>query len=392
MHTEHARSLALEASELMLRLHRISDELASGFDAHSLAEAAMDDLEMVVDVDRAALYSAYEGTRPVVLAVRGAERSPWPDPDVEESFLHPGWALEQPRLAEADVAGTERVILTHPLVNGGRHQIGFLVADRAADRPFQPSDVDAFAAVATNYSPFIDTAMLFSWLRTRSGAEERSRAANQIHNGIAQEVVALGFQIDTLRLGAPGKDPDTRAMLDGLRGVVTRMVADLRARIADLKLDTRPETSVGALLVDRLQVVGAYTGLAVRLNLSESGTRLPANVEALVYRLALDVIGDATSARDATTLELELDAGQAGVRLVVGHDGVTTRLRSDLFDQHPLIGRGADLVYVPPSGGNGPRLTLRWSPDGPVDPADAADHSTDHSTGPAAAPGEAARS
>ncbi len=360
MHTDKARSLALEASQIMLRLHRITDELASGFDAHSLAESAMDDLELAVDVDRAALYSAYEGTRPVVLAVRGADRTPWPDPDGEGSILHPGWELDRPVLAGDDVAGAERVVLSHPLMNGEGRRIGLVVADRSADRPFQPDEVDAFAAVATNYAPFIDAALLFSWLRTRSGAEERSRAANQIHNGIAQEVVALGFQIDSLRLGTPGQDPVVREMLDGLRDVVTRMVADLRARISDLKLDTRPDTSVGALIVDRLQIVGAYTGLAVRVHLSESGTRLPANIEALVYRLALDVISDAASATGATAIDLELEAGQVGVRLAVGHDGTSTRLRGEVFEQHPLVERGADLSFVPPGEGHGPRLTLSW--------------------------------
>ena len=363
MHTDKARSLALEASQLMSRLHGITDELASGFDANGLAEAALDDVELAVDVDRAAIYSAYEGTRPVVLAVRGADRAPWPDPDGEGTILHPGWSLDRPLVTGADVAGDQRVFLTHPLMDSNGRRIGLIVADRKADRPFQPVEVDAFAAVATDYAPFIDAAMLFSWLRARSGAEERGKAANQIHNGIAQEVVALGFQIDSLRLGTPGQDPEVRSMLDGLRDVVTRMVGDLRARIADLKLDTRPETSVGALIVDRLQVVGAYTGLAVRVHLSELGTRLPANIEALVYRLALDIIGDAPSAPGATAIDLELEAGQSGVRLLVGHDGTTTRLRAEMFDQHPLVERGAVLHFAAPGDGHGPSITLSWEAD-----------------------------
>ena len=325
----------------------------------------MDDLELAVDFDRAALYSAYEGTRPVVLAVRGADRTPWPDPDGEGSILHPGWALDRPVMAGDDAAGAERVVLSHPLLNGEGRRVGLVVADRSADRPFQPGEVDAFATVATNYAPFIDAALLFSWLRTRSGAEERSRAANQIHNGIAQEVVALGFQIDSLRLGTPGQDPVVRQMLDGLRDVVTRMVADLRARISDLKLDTRPDTSVGALIVDRLQIVGAYTGLAVRVQLSESGTRLPANIEALVYRLALDVISDAASATAATTIDLELEAGQAGVRLAVGHDGASTRLRGEVFDQHPLVERGAELHLRPTRRGTRPEAHPQLAGPGP---------------------------
>ncbi|MEO7069400.1 MAG: histidine kinase [Nostocoides sp.] len=374
VHTDGARSLALEASRLLSRLHAITTELASGFDAHSLAESAMDDLELAVDIDRAALYSGYADTRPVVLAVRGSDRSPWPDPHTRDSILNAGWTLDRPVMATAVIGGRKRVFLTHPMQNGAGRRVGMFVADRPADRPFQPDEVDAFAEVATDYAPFVDSAMLFSWLRTRSGAEERARAANQIHNGIAQEVVALGFQIDSLRLGVPGQDPAVREMLDGLRDVVTRMVADLRARISDLKLDTRPNTSVGALILDRLQVVGAYTGLAIRVQLHESGTRLPLNIEALVYRLALDLISDATSALKATAIDLELETSQSGVRLTVGHDGASSTLRADMFEQHPLTERGAALRFDPPAEGRGPLLTLAWEaqnqPDDDARPKD----------------------
>ena len=362
MRSPATQHVAAEAVELYSRLHEITDEMGTAFDLTSVAESALDDLEASVHVDVGVLYGATSGSRPVVVAVRGAERAPWPDPDDPASPLNLAWRSGQPALTALDDG---RVLAAYPLVSGapddpaeGR-RVGIIAVTRRSGT-FEAAEQQALADLAHDYGNLVQAGLLASWLRARTSHEEHDRVAQQIHNGVAQELVALGFQVDTMRLGPAGQDPATRGQLDEVRESINRTVADIRARLADLQTDPRPDSGVGALIVDRFQLVGAYTGLTVRISLREGGSRPPAHVEALAFHLALDVIVDATRVRDARTLELSLVADSQSVRLEVSHDGSSSGLDQARLTSQRLLRAAAHVDFEPPGEGHGPRLLFAW--------------------------------
>lgn len=360
MRSPATQSVAAEAVELYSRLHEITDELGTSFDLATVSESTLDDVESIVHVDVAALYGATTASRPVVLAVRGTERAPWPDPSTVPGPLATAWQSGEPVATEA---GEGRFVIAHPLISSTGRRVGLIVAERSSG-PFEPQEQQAVAALAHDYGNVIQAGLLAAWLRTRTSHEEQGRIAHQIHNGVAQELVALGFQVDSMRLGPAGQDPVTRSQLDEVRESINRTVADIRARLADLQTDPRPDAGVGALIVDRFQLVGAYTGLTVRFTLREGGSRPPANVEASVFRLALDVIVDATRVPDASTLELSLSADSSAVRFEVSHDGTTTGLDERRIQAHRMMRTGATVTFEPPGDGHGPRLAFAWDRPG----------------------------
>ena len=95
-----------------------------------------------------------------------------------------------------------------------------------------------------------------------------------------------------------------------------------------------------------IQQFGAATGLTVGLQLSESPYRLPAHLETLIYRLVLDVLNDARSARGATYVRASLvvNAPQAWLRIT--HNG-RSKLEADSFLEHPLVAQGATIDVQP---------------------------------------------
>lgn len=356
MRTAATQHIAVEAIGLYSRLHEITDEVGTAFDLVTVAEAALDDLEAVVDVRVAALYGATSGSRPVVLAVRGAERAPWPDPGDAHAVFAAVW---RDGTTLVTTLGDDRHLAAHALRSSDGRRVGLLVVERSG-RPFTMEEEAALAALAYDYGNLVQAGLLAAWLRARTSHEEHDRVAHQIHNGVAQELVALGFQVDSMRLGPAGQDPATRGQLDELRESINRTVADIRARLVDLQTDPRPDSGVGALIVDRFQLVGAYTGLTVRFTLSEAGSRPPATVEALVFRLALDVIVDATRVPDARMLELSLTADAQSVRLAVSHDGSSTGLEEGRLEAQRLHRTGASVSFAPPGDGHGARLWFAW--------------------------------
>ncbi len=63
---------------------------------------------------------------------------------------------------------------------------------------------------------------------------ERVRLAQELHDGIAQDLVAMGYSLDTL-LGQPQTPLITRAGLRGLRFQTTEIIERIRREIFDLR-------------------------------------------------------------------------------------------------------------------------------------------------------------
>ena len=68
-------------------------------------------------------------------------------------------------------------------------------------------------------------------------ANERVRLAQELHDGIAQDLIGLGYCIDAL-VGMPGTPNDIRAELRTLRFAMTDLVEKVRAEIFALRSST----------------------------------------------------------------------------------------------------------------------------------------------------------
>lgn len=350
-------NVAAEAGLLLRRLHELAETLDTGFDAPGSAEMALQDLASHMRAARSAILVGYGNDPAVPLAIRGADRTPWPDPTESDSVLTPAWRDGTPTLAEwyDDLVGRSVVVVPLNDDKGGR--LGLLVADRPLVTPFTEEDLAAAVGVAQRHSANIDLSVLFAGLREQAGLEERERLAREMHDGIAQEMVALGFGIDSLRRTARSQDSPLVEELDGLRVEVSRVLADLRLHIADLRIAVRPDTGLGALIGARLQNFGSTSGVSTRIHLSETGFRLPAHTEVLIYRLFLRGLADARHSLNATTVEVRLNVAAPRAELWVSHDGTTSLTARDFAD-HPLLGLGGE-ISVEPYAGEGVAIRMR---------------------------------
>ena len=350
-------NVAAEAGLLLRRLHELAETLDTGFDAPASAEMALQDLATQMRAARSAILVGYGDDPAVPLAIRGADRTPWPDPMEPTSVLARTWREGVPTLSEwaDDLVG--RSVIVVPLNDNNGDRLGLLVADRPLVTPFTEDDLAAAGEVASRHAANIDLSVLFAGLRERAGLEERERLAREMHDGIAQEMVALAFGIDSLRRTARNTDSPLVDDLDGLRVEASRVLADLRLHIADLRIAVRPDTGLGALIGARLQNFGSTSGVTTRMHLSENGFRLPAHTEVLIYRLFLQVLADARHSLNADTVEVRLNVAAPRVELWVAHNG-TSSLGIRDFSQHPLMSLGGEIV-VEPYNGDGVAIRMR---------------------------------
>ena len=335
---------AREAALLLRRLGTLAESIDGGFDAPASAELLLDALDARVRSARRGVLVGFGSDPAVPFALRGAERAPWDEPTVDQSLLGQAWRSGESLVGlRTDGSGDERALMAIVLRDNSGERIGVVVLDRSATRPFSGNDFKAAAEVGEIHSGNLDVALIFAALRERAGYEERERLAREMHDGIAQELVAVGYRIDVLRRQAKAEAPGLSTSLNTLRDDLSGVLVDLRLRISDLRIAVRPDQGLGAIVGARLQRFGSSTGLGVVLRLNESGFRLPAHVESLIYRLVLDGLADVRHAPGATSVDLTLDVEAPQAFLRIKHDGLSA-LRQEDFADHPLTALGASIV------------------------------------------------
>ncbi len=73
-----------------------------------------------------------------------------------------------------------------------------LVGMERTEAPFTEAQLAEGVALVAEAALRLETALLFSEVRSIATAEERRRLAREIHDGIAQELASLGYAVDDL--------------------------------------------------------------------------------------------------------------------------------------------------------------------------------------------------
>lgn len=356
---------AREAVALIARLHELADDLGTGLDAPAHAAAVLDDLSAFAKCDRSFLLFGAEPERAVPVASRGATRMPWAGDGSGAEVLERAWAADGATVFETQTPAGPRAVMSIPLMSVSGDKQGVLIADRRA--PFTDAEMIAATEMFSAHQTRLNAAMLFADLKARAGVEERRRLAREMHDGIAQELAALGYAIDAARMVASATHNPMASDLDALRATLKATLADVRGHIADLKMPQRPETGLGATLGAAVQDFGAVTGLRTIVSTRETGLRLPGHIELLAYRLAMDSLVDAKSGA-ATEVMLELESHEPDLTITVSHNGKIAPTRGAMLEKWEAAG-GRFLTEKRPEGHV---LRFLWSADRSGDSASGA--------------------
>jgi signal transduction histidine kinase len=304
------------ARQLLNQLRNVTRRLSAGLDSDGMAAQLMASMHEHLDDTYNAVFVKMKGSILVPLGYRGigAQQILVPnDPLVEQC-----WAEMEPVQGVVPSGNREaRHRLVLPLRVGNR-MIGVAVSSSSAAADGEK--VQALMRETDAHSLRLDTALVFDEIRTMATADERQRLAREIHDGIAQEVASLGYVVD--HMAASTRDPDVATGLRNLRGELSRVVADLRLSIFDLRSDVSATNGLGAALSDYVRQVGAKSDLTVHLTLNEAATRLSPAVEAELLRIAQEAITNARKHASARNLWVDCWTDPPQVSLTVRDDGV----------------------------------------------------------------------
>jgi signal transduction histidine kinase len=314
-----------EATRLLTQLRSVARQLPGAtLDPGGIAEHLLDEVRAGIPVDRAAVLSASGGGRLVVLAQAGAGRVDWETGLDADTAIADAWASQQPQTVPRSQTrahpGTEVSAMVLPLMSGVR-TIGLLAVETDAAAAYPPAVVERVRTLTAPAAFRLEAALLFDEVRSLATNEERQRLAREIHDGVAQELVMVGYGIDNALATLPGGAGETGQELRSLRGEVTRVVTELRMSLFELRSEVDRHGGLAAAIADYARTVGASAGLRVHLSLDESTARLPAATEAELLRIAQEAITNARKHADAANLWVTCAVDPPIAQVEVSDDG-----------------------------------------------------------------------
>ncbi len=219
--------------------------------------------------------------------------------------------------------------------------------------------LDRAAGLCRDFALRLDTAALFEDVRAMATTEERNRIAREMHDGVAQELVALGYLVDEVSLVSGEKE--VQDLSGHLRDELSRVVTELRYSIYDLRQHVA-DTRLSGALTSYIQDLAREQPFQVTLAIEVSGDPLPQRVETELLRVAQEAIGNVRKHADATHVWVTLATDGDSILLQIEDDGCgNVRPRDKHWGLLTMRERaekvGATLSITPrPEGGTQVRL------------------------------------
>jgi len=303
------------ARRLLSQLRTVTRRLSSGLDPVSISQQVLQVLEDDLAAARSAVFVRTQGgvLSPLAYRGHGAKEAIRADGAMVEEVLQttkPVGAAQESGLA------TCRYRHVLPLQLGDR-LVGIAVADCPA--PAGDGVLHELVGRLDEQALRLDTALVWDELRSLATLEERQRLAREIHDGVAQELASLGYLVDDLAATSPSEPH--RVRLQSLRSEITRVVSELRLSIFDLRSEVTTSGGLGSALSDYVRAVGARSGMTVHLTLDEEPTRLRADVEAELLRIAQEAITNARKHSKGGNLWVDCRIHPPSAHISVQDDG-----------------------------------------------------------------------
>ena len=314
-----------EATRLLTQLRTVARQLPGAtLDPGGLAEHLLDDVRTVARSDRAAVMCASGGNRLVVLAQSGATRIDWETSLDADSMISEAWANQLPQTGSTSQArthpGGDVSVLVVPMAAGVR-TVGLLTLECDVAGAYPRDVINRVSALAAPAALRLEAALLFDEVRSLATNEERQRLAREIHDGVAQELVMVGYGIDNTLAVLPHAATDAADELRSLRSEVTRVITELRLSLFELRSEVDRHGGLAAAISEYARTVGASGGLRVHMSLDESTARLPAAVEGELLRIAQEAITNARKHAGASNLWVTCTVDPPFAQVEVSDDG-----------------------------------------------------------------------
>jgi signal transduction histidine kinase/ligand-binding sensor domain-containing protein len=151
--------------------------------------------------------------------------------------------------------------------------------------------------------------------------QERMRIAGELHDGVAQEMLAVTMMLGTARRRMP-EDSAALPTIDKIQQKMIQMGTDIRQISHDLHPPVLQEAGLPEALRSYCEEFGATSGIAITCDADESASDLSRGASLALFRIAQEALGNAVKHAKARRISVRLTRVNGSVALAVSDDGI----------------------------------------------------------------------
>jgi signal transduction histidine kinase len=309
---------------LIASLNQVASAISSTMSTAEVLRTVVDETKQLVGTEKAVLCLLADSGPELridegAVFVRG-QRSQYPE-EWWRARIHQvagdTMARNVPLVEEVDGAW----LVTVPVKIKNR-PVGVLAAINPRTRRFREDQISLMAILGAFAGTAIENARLHEQSAYALLADERSRIAKEMHDGLSQQLFSVSLELDVCRKRLSTRPEEVERRLERQQAVVTRSLVELRRYIYDLRPVSLDKLGLVGAVEMRSAEIAQANGFACSVCVDGDRRALPPGAEAAIYRIAQEALNNAARHAKAKHVLVVLRYRPAALELVVEDDGI----------------------------------------------------------------------
>jgi len=261
---------------------------------------------------------------------------PWVTQGLETALDIAEQTILKPHARLLTAQDAHQFFIGAPMATGNRIEGAIVLTRSNARGAFRSQHIDLLSTLTSAAALVVRNARLYARSEEAVIAEERTRIAREIHDGLAQDLSYLVMKISVAqKLAAQGKDKEVRKELTEISDQLRLDARDVRRIIYALRpIDIENQGFLTAL-TKFVKEFGNVNDVEVKLDVQGDASHLPPKSETALFRLTQETLNNIRKHAQAKNVWIDLQFdGQQTATLRVRDDGCGFDLDQALVAAH----------------------------------------------------------
>lgn len=192
--------------------------------------------------------------------------------------------------------------------------------DRRID--FEPDRVELADGIAKAVALAVDNAQLFQRSQALAAMEERNRLAQEIHDGLAQRLTGIIFQLEAASSLIELDSQQARERVERAVELARLSLDEARRSVWNLRPKSLEEKSLSEAIREEINRLVSDIDLETSFKIAGKEVKLSENVENGLLRIAQEALGNIRRHSRAQRVKVKLGFRKNKVTLIINDDGV----------------------------------------------------------------------
>ncbi|MGH0429180.1 sensor histidine kinase [Bacillus mycoides] len=200
--------------------------------------------------------------------------------------------------------------------------VGMFVAGKSRSASFITEDVQTLATFANQLGSLLKTRTLVSEQEKRTILEERNRIAREIHDGIAQALAGVIFQMESAQKKYADRPKDMQQVVDTSIKKLRKSLSEVRYSIYALKPYPTQRLGLKQAIINKIQSLKQEYGLAITYHERGRSRKLSFTKERVIFDTLQESLQNIIKHAKADKVDILLSYQREHVLLKVKDNGI----------------------------------------------------------------------